>query len=156
MTPSLDGARAKVERAKEHLDVLDREWQAFVQLYPDGATPDHSFDGVWHIITVSPLFDEPPPLRLGLICGDVVHNLRCALDYIIWQLVLKEGNQPTKFNAFPIREDREKFLNLLNKRASPRNPLHGIESSTVLEVIKEMQPYKRRELGKIPLVAPWR
>ena len=45
---------------------------------------------------------EPSPLHLGVIVGDFMHNLRCVLDHLVWQLVVLNGQQPGDHNQFPI------------------------------------------------------
>jgi hypothetical protein len=39
----------------------------------------------------------PPPARASLVIGDALHNLRSALDYIVWQF----ARAPSKKNQFP-------------------------------------------------------
>ncbi len=130
MKPSLDGPRLKLERADEHLDALHRELRVFADSHADRPTLDYAFDGTWHIVVAGPLSDEPPPPHISLICGDAVHNMRCALDHMIWQLVLREGNRPNQFNAFPIYVRRVDFDTRVRRPSRPeRSPLQGIEKA---------------------------
>jgi hypothetical protein len=101
MTIDLSGVRGKIERADEHLNALYAEMQTFFEPYSNRRIVYDVFDRPWHVIVVRPLLDELPPLRLSIICGDAVHNLRTALDHLVWQLVLTEGNEPGKLNSFP-------------------------------------------------------
>jgi hypothetical protein len=43
-----------------------------------------------------------PLLLLGALIGDVVHNLRSALDHLAWQPVLRAGGEPDWRTQFPI------------------------------------------------------
>lgn len=52
---------------------------------------------------------HPPPLRLGVIVGDLVHNVRSALDHLVWQLVLANAQQPTRATQFPVCSKREQW-----------------------------------------------
>jgi hypothetical protein len=79
--------------------------------------------------------DDPPPLRFGVILGDWLHNLRCALDHVIWQLVLLNGKKPTRSNAFPIRDTKTGFDNTV-----PRE-LRGLTASQ-RRLVEEFQPYR--------------
>lgn len=44
---------------------------------------------------------EAPPLKWGVLIGDVVHNLRSALDHLAWQLVLRNGGESSWRTQFP-------------------------------------------------------
>lgn len=47
------------------------------------------------------LLTEPPP-EPALICGDVVHNLRTALDYLIFQLGIADNGTVSDESQFPM------------------------------------------------------
>ncbi len=49
---------------------------------------------------------QEPPTEWSLIAGDFVQNVRAALDHLVWQLVLANGETPTPGNAFPIFSNR--------------------------------------------------
>src|SRR5439155_21053237 len=57
-------------------------------------------DGQHYVFRVR-IFEEPDP-RWGLIAGDFVHNIRSALDYLAWQLVILNGKRPNSAVQFPI------------------------------------------------------
>lgn len=81
----LDGARLKVVRAQEHLDVLKSEIRYYAHTHPYEIVAEPR-DKIWHIeVTIT----SPPPPRLSLIIGDCVGNLRAALDHITWQLAAR-------------------------------------------------------------------
>lgn len=42
------------------------------------------------------------PEELSLICGDALHNLRSALDYLACDLVRANGETPTRNTGFPV------------------------------------------------------
>jgi hypothetical protein len=154
MTIDLSGCQAKVERADEHLNVLYAELQAFFKPYSNRRIVYHARDGAWHVILVRPPIDKPPPLRLSIICGDVIHNLRSALDHLVWQLVLAEGNKPGKWNSFPIYSDSKDFDRdiRLRKKKRGRGPLEGIDSKgDAWAAIENAQPYRRANPGADPL-----
>lgn len=145
MTIDLSGCRAKIKRADEHLNALYAEMQTFFEPYSNRRIVYDVFDRPWHIIVVRPLLDELPPLRLSLICGDAVHNLRTALDHLVWQLVLTEGNEPGKWNSFPIYSDPKAFTRDARSRKKKRGPgpLEGIDpNGEAWAVIEGAQPYR--------------
>jgi hypothetical protein len=97
----LDGAFTKLARAACHIEALQRElpialnkrrpYAIFVgEIDPDG----------WAsvIMRSQPVLE----MNLGAIIGDVLHNLRSALDYVVAALVDKSGGQVTKNHQFPI------------------------------------------------------
>ena len=76
----LDGVRAKVDRADVPLSALQHELTEFMNTEPftiDVAGPDD--DGWWDGIV---RMLHQPPLSIGILVGDFVHNLRSALDHL--------------------------------------------------------------------------
>jgi len=96
----LDGPRAKLARAYEHLLTLDVETGAFFAAKPYEVVPEFDANVGAHILRVR--IREPPPLRLGAILGDFAQNTRNALDHLVWQLALLNGKRPNSKVAFPI------------------------------------------------------
>jgi len=132
----LDGVWAKIARADEHAQVLEREVQAFFDRDPPPlGTSFGYFDPAsgWHL--VYGFVREAPPLRLGVILGDLVHNVRSALDHLVWQLVLLNGETPSRANAFPIASTEGDWEAGVDRR------LAGV-SSNHRAIIQSVQPYK--------------
>ena len=50
-----------------------------------------------------------PPIAWSITVGEILYNLRSALDHLVWQLVLANGQCPRRSNRFPITEDHEKW-----------------------------------------------
>lgn len=155
MKHPLDGIYLKIARASEHLDTLDSELDDLFQSEPEQEILDHTFDGTWHVISVNPPFEELP-LRLSIICGDLVHNLRSALDHLVWQLVLAEGNEPDRANSFPIYEKAKDFDKFVRSPKAPRrSPLHGINpNGQPWKLIEDAQPYRNRKYSLSPMGHP--
>jgi hypothetical protein len=40
-----------------------------------------------------------PPLRLGVIISNAIHQLRAALDGMVWQVVLADGGIPARLRV---------------------------------------------------------
>jgi hypothetical protein len=77
---------------------------------------------------------------MGIIAGDVVHNLRCALDFTVWRMALSfaafTGRAPLEREVqFPIADCRRLFL----KSAVVCNSWVSARDRAVIE---EFQPYK--------------
>lgn len=127
-------AYAKLDRAEDHLSEL-RELLLAYMSRPDvvtgslaggPATGNVRMQGIGH--------------RVQVIIGDVVHNLRSALDHVTWQLVLANGGEPKsgpKGTQFPIRCDPPDSLSVDAKR--------GEVSGAALKKIKEAQPSTKRD-----------
>jgi hypothetical protein len=77
---------------------------------------------------------EPSPLHLGVIVGDFLHNLRCVLDHLVWQLVELNGQEPTRQNQFPIFDSPEAY-----EKAAGRY-LRGVAPDH-MALIETFQPY---------------
>lgn len=106
----LDGPRAKLVRAAQQTRVLVAHCAAYEKSQPV------RLEAIWgddaHIVYVRPRL---PPLYLGLILGEIVHDLRSALDHVAWALASEFAgdalDKPSVAGAitFPIRSTREKF-----------------------------------------------
>jgi len=93
MSHPLDGCWLKVERANVHLGFLHQRVQSFLDNdpYPYRAYRDPE---TGEIILYAEPVQEPPMLEWSGIIGDIVHNLRSALDHLLWQLTLANGHTP--------------------------------------------------------------
>ena len=104
MAHHLDGCRAKLARAEELIEELTAALLAFL-LQSRPYTSEGEFDAATSDWVVVFRVHEEPPSRWGVLIGDVVHNLRSALDHLAWQLVLLNGAEPTARTQFPIYSD---------------------------------------------------
>ena len=95
----IDGIRLKIERAKKHIHDLDIAINAFIQEKPYGlgAMP-HPVAEIQHTTLY---VDEVNPIHpeITMIMGDAIHNLRCAPDHLMWQLVEYREEVPTTSSA---------------------------------------------------------
>jgi hypothetical protein len=131
----LAGAIAKFNRSKEQFDELIVEMDAFFNQDPK---PHHSvgeFDTEkWEWVERFQITQEPP-LRLGVIFGDCIHNLRSALDHVIWQTTLLDGGTPDDSTQFPIASKSEAQFEAIAKRR-----IAGL-SEKHRALVKQAQPY---------------
>jgi hypothetical protein len=83
---------------------------------------------------------------VGVILGEIVHDLRSALDHVVWQLVTIGAEEPDLDNAFPLfagRETPESFRARACRPATANRkhgPLFGVPADAV-PVIEACQPY---------------
>jgi hypothetical protein len=133
----LAGAVEKFNRAKEQFDELRAELDAFFNKEPKPHASVGEFDtDAWEWVERFQVIEEPP-LRLGVILGDVLHNLRSCLDHIAWQVTLLDGNTPDDRTQFPIASKSEaQFEASANDRIPGLNAKHRA-------MVKEVQPYMR-------------
>jgi hypothetical protein len=131
MTHPLDGAKQKLLRADEHLEAL--------HLMLQGMTPGHCElvpeEDHQNNIGVLRARLPKPPLRLSVLIGDFLFNIRSALDYLVWQLVLINKCEPGKSTMFPITSNPKTFADEIR-----RNRLKGV-SAAAQKAIESLQPY---------------
>lgn len=137
-----EGSRAKIRRAREHFDVLESKINAFLNPNPYRVAVDHTVPNLY----VVRIDNEPPELPFeewGLLIGDCVHNLRCALDYIAWQLA---GSDPgDRMTLFPIFETVYGWNRPKSKSRRAKLPLCAIS------MMQAMQPYQAKNPPKTAL-----
>lgn len=105
----LAGVIAKVRRADAHLILLYNEVRKYLESAPhvmDTKRDAQNGDGLF-ILRLT----REPPLDFSTIIGDVVHNLRCSLDYIAAELIKSNGFPTTRLTQFPICETETDFFN---------------------------------------------
>ena len=142
---NLTGVRAKLRRANVHLDSLNHELARLTQERSDTSFIEHGRDGEWYTLFVNPI--PKFPIELSLIAGDIFTNLRDTLDHIVWQLILREGNEPKQTNDFPIFTSESDFINKIkfpSKRAEKRSSLYGLPvDGDAWAIIEQAQPWFR-------------
>jgi hypothetical protein len=135
--------RAKLDWADEHLATLYRETDAWGDQNPLTIKRGSNSDGSEHVFTVH--FREPPDVwRWALTLGDALHNLRGALDHVIYALAIAQTKKSppegeTKL-AFPIANKPELFEKQRHRIAS-LNP-------QTQAAIERLQPYHRLKPDK--------
>jgi hypothetical protein len=108
----LTSARLKLERARVHLDTLTVEVDRFAASRPYQVIwEDDPGTGEKLLFAVPTLHPDP---ALGLVLGDLVHNLSAALDHAIYGLSLAHAEPPRadrarRSLAYPIHLDADEF-----------------------------------------------
>lgn len=122
----------KLQRAREHLDELIEIDSKFQLLEITLPFVRDEVKGIGYNVVKLP----DPPEDVPLVAGDCLHNLRSALDYLIWQAVLSAGEQaPGRHNMFPICVSEHGFQEQLK-----RGRLQGLPASAIAAV-KSLQPF---------------
>lgn len=131
--PLYDAAR-KLERAREHIEALDAEIDAFIKSKPFSFEKEINAEGTHQIHRLK--VTATPDRRLPLILGDAVHNLRATLDYLICQLVLaKDSKADCSGSQFPILRNETDWKQRYVKRM-----IDGVDDDP-LKIVKGFQPY---------------
>ena len=134
---STKDSRAKLDRARIHLSEMYSGFHGFL----DGSSlniPLYLYCDVENSQIVAAVREMPiMPNNFGILIGDAIHNYRSSLDYLWWQIAVKNiGRSPTKQEEssiqFPIFSDaanwgRHRYFNHV--------PAAG------LDFIKDIQPF---------------
>lgn len=89
MTHPLDGPRAKIRRAQQHLEAFDAQRGSWIQSNPYTIVPRSDADKTrWTFrVYIDPKKAQANAEAFALVVGDYVHSLRSALDHLAWALV---------------------------------------------------------------------
>jgi hypothetical protein len=147
----LGGVHEKLRRAEAHFRDLYAESRAFIEREPQPwgiSIPYYDPESGWYICKA--IVNEPAPIRLGVILGDVIHNARSALDHLVWQLVLANGQTPRAGaggNMWPVALEEKHW------KAAVKTRLRGV-GAPQQALIQQAQPYKegRRTHNTSPAV----
>lgn len=135
MSDPLVAVYAKLGRAEIHLKALQDQVATFLDSEPYGIREHFHPDKGSYCLTIE--VRHEPPLLLSVILGDLIHNLRSALDHLAWQLVLANNSEPTKRTQFPIFTSDPVSGEPLNKLT--RN-VKGMDK-TVVDELRRIQPH---------------
>lgn len=163
--PNLVVAWAKIKRASKHLD----EIAGIADHLKCG--PGHSIDQQtrrgnrantvkWR--AVLKVEDEPPP-RLSVLVGEVLYNLRSALDLLAYHLAAEASKPkgPPRGTGFPVHDSEEHFFLKDPKSASGYARSSGCHKTRGMdrvarEFIECNQPYKGRNKSEAHCHPLWR
>lgn len=155
--PLFDSARAKIERARKQTDALQAKFESFYKSKPYAIRQELDTQAgekrlVFHA--------EPLPLEWPIIIGEIVHNLRSALDHSIYELTCIETGHPLNGTEFPVFADESKYFAVNNRgeptRISGLYKIRGIKNERRRAVIKGLQPFEFRKTHKadeLPIIA---
>ena len=142
MPHALDGCRAKLDRAEQHLDALSAEIKKFVEAKTYEFVSEFSpVDQKTMVVTLKEL--RQIPLVWGVAVGDVVHNTRSSLDHLVYQLALLAGGKPHNRHQFPIFDHPNEWQpNVVQSpQQGKRGQLDFIDAVHVTS-IERLQPYQ--------------
>lgn len=132
MTP-LNEIWGRLRRAEQH----HQAWQALFDEWAEGDT--YRIQGVrdeatgWMSLRLVDV-QQPPLIPLAVIYADYLHNVRGALDNLIWHLVTLDGGTPNTNTSFPVIREEKDWRSALGSK------LRGFPSELV-DVVKRAQPF---------------
>jgi hypothetical protein len=129
------GIRGKISRARAHLLDLEVEVGKFLATNPFPLATKRNPDTQQLVYYVASVRD--PPTAIALIAGDLVQNLRGALDHLAHRLVVVGRGDPGPFAYvyFPIGTTQE------NYEARKARYTAGMTVDT-LKALDDLRPYK--------------
>lgn len=135
--PPLEGCRAKIARAECHLIELGIRVRQYIDTQPFRILGEYQSATHEYIIRAEAVPDyDPVPSDLVLIAGEVVHQLRSALDHLVWDLVVQNtGAAPTGTDSgYPIFRTADGY----NSRAHGK--IRGVSQSAANRIFAA-QPF---------------
>ena len=150
----------KIYRVREHLRLLYDELTAHIrggEFYKivDDSEVKPAADGMRRAkISRRVVFvKDIPVLRLGVLVGDVISNLRSALDHVVYAVSF--SRDPDEFRDdrstfFPIRDDPQGFTRRRRKEWEPLHEIRGIPPEAQA-FIEGLQPYHGDNVSEDPL-----
>jgi hypothetical protein len=157
---SLFGAQDKLDRAREHFHQLEAEQLRFQKEHPEPLRFAFGIDDADPKgIVVFLDYLEGLDSRFSIVLGDMVHDLRCVLDYLAWEVVKLGTNAPGENSDAAAEVDFPIIVSGKHIKSGAWWPaskvfrearlqhLPGVQD-VPLGIIERYQPYKRGNLAE--------
>lgn len=132
MNDSLVGIRLKRERAWSQIDTLKRKFITFIESDPYVPRVEYNREPQ-ELIMRAEIRREADPMW-GVEIGEIIHNLRSCLDYLVHELFIRSNGKPPPIGSkiqFPIFKSVEGF----NRRGVQF--LNGISDAAIAMIRSE-------------------
>lgn len=140
MSLNLESVNAKLQRAEQHTQALQDEIVPWLKMDTYAISPQINADSTRYSLIAHLVGKEPPLQRWTLMAGDSLHNMRCALDHLVYAIAVHESGTtpPPDENRlmFPITDTAAKF------NESAQRTIRNV-SVSVRDAIEAVQPYNR-------------
>lgn len=129
----LEGPKSKIERAYSHISDLDQRIKGFFQSEPYEIATQLDPDGTqeWFVVRKT----KELPKIIPVIVGEVIYDLRSALDQLTCCLAKKAGRDCTDV-YFPFAGSKQKF-----ELKDTQGKIQKLHPDAVL-MIQQLHPYK--------------
>jgi hypothetical protein len=149
MPIQIDSIKAKLQHAEGYLNSVKDEVKSWMNENPYSITRETNSDSTRYSLILR-INKEPALQKWSLVIGNIVHNLRCALDHLVYAIAIHESGQypPPSENKlmFPICDTSSIFRNEANRRLATL-------SDRVRTAIETVQPYNRPHAELPPLLS---
>jgi hypothetical protein len=137
MVAPFEASKLKLERSAEHLQELERAATMYLSEKPCAIVVE-PFPGLHEEMGTqswNARIRKPVPMKFAALVGDVIHNLRSALDLLVCDLV-KINGQNTADVYFPFCPSAKHLSDAIRDRKIFR------AGSDIVRLIESMKPYK--------------
>lgn len=137
----LEGAKRRTQRSRRYIEEAETLLNEFGKQCEDLIFSSYNEKTGQYGILVE--FPDPHP-DLPLAISDAVHNLRAALDYVVYELALKDSGSIQNGTQFPLELDKSKTLPSGNKVGWDHvvdRFMKGVNQHH-RDMIEQLQPYK--------------
>lgn len=140
----VSASEAKIARARVHFEALKTESAAVIQQHNPYTLRISDVDQQTGWCSLFMTLHNLTEHGLGVVVGDVIHNLRCAVDYIVTTLVDDSGATLRNKHQFPIYVDQTAYEKAVGNATSALKdgPLRDVTRG--LREIWEVQPFNRK------------
>lgn len=148
------GSTLKFERANKHFMDTEAAVVQFLASKPYRITQDFESEPGKFRFWVT-LLEEPPSV-ISLAAGDTVHNMRSALDHIVYEISSKQVVNPSG-TAFPIQTKEDDWDKRDKKDTIQRGSgLHQVRylPDSAQTLIQNLQPCPRPEMFEPDMFGP--
>lgn len=137
MSDPLVEPRLRCDRAREHLRQLEASISEYLE--SERGKIFASLDDKSNVAKLGFMESpEGPPTILSILVGEIVYNLRAALDYLVFLLAMVNSGAVQDGTQFPIYDSEQDFQGNVPRR------LRGISQDNVRR-LEDLQPYRSIE-----------
>jgi len=134
---------SKFEWAKHQITALHEAVTNYVNQKPYTTVVSDDPDTQTYRVTLD--LRQPPPAAIPHIVGDVLNSFQGTLDYLAWQLALREGGVPDFQTFFPIIKGSnqnvpDQRVNVFRSKLTERHRPALVTDEAVLEILRNVQP----------------
>lgn len=129
------GPALKTERAKHHIDELERIFQEFVK-HNRKLVVVKTNEKPWARRTVT--LGSGFPRHTSTVLGDAIHNLRASLDHAYCILIEANGHTTNRDSSFPFGKDRQSILGTIQRHINSGN---GPSNAVRDLILDRIQPF---------------
>lgn len=134
----LAGPEAKFDRAIEHLETLERECERFLKAQPYSVST--KFEPETGCYVARFYSRRTVPLRVSVIVGEFIHDLRSALEHVAWVLAASNTDDVESLWKAGIRE-KITFPVAKTPEAFDRHSLVSFITADARTVLNRLQPH---------------